>query len=284
MVTMLIVRSCKIGSPAPSLYPWFPVYSVYTSPMYSHLLVPLVIRKPLYKCFIHMLRDINPDTARIIETTPRIRNPNQKSKTDKLNERVDKTYQRAVDMLILSAGLYIWRQLPLVGRLAAPVMQYLTMNKALGPRRAAVLSLIALFVEVWRASKILAPEVLDGYISHTVLHKDRPAFFRKHEVIISAFLAPQILLMSVPVIGPIVFVPIQGAAAWLVDLLAKQSTMQPQSMQPTQASYDTHQNTSPHPSEVHPSKVAQMDNHAPTLPAAPFVFPSQSSYGRPPSA
>lgn len=34
------------------------------------------------------------------------------------------------------------------------------------------------FVEVWRASKILAPEVLDAYMSHTVHHKDRPAFFR----------------------------------------------------------------------------------------------------------
>lgn len=56
---------------------------------------------------------------------------------------------------------------------------------------------------------------------------------RTHEVIISAFLAPQILLMSVPVIGPIVYVPIQGAAAWLVDLLAKQSTMQLQSLQYT---------------------------------------------------
>ena len=33
-------------------------------------------------------------------------------------------------------------------------------------------------MEVWRASKILAPEVLDAYMSHNVLHKDRPAFFR----------------------------------------------------------------------------------------------------------
>ena len=64
------------------------------SSMCSQLPVAAVIRKPLYKCFIHMLRDINPSTARAIETTPRIRNPNQKSKTDKLNERVDKTYQR----------------------------------------------------------------------------------------------------------------------------------------------------------------------------------------------
>lgn len=31
---------------------------------------------------------------------------------------------QAVDMLILSAGLYIWRQLPLVGRLAAPVVSH----------------------------------------------------------------------------------------------------------------------------------------------------------------
>ena len=45
-----------------------------------------------------MLRDINPNTARVIETTPRIKSPNQKSKTDKLNERVDKTYQRVSGM------------------------------------------------------------------------------------------------------------------------------------------------------------------------------------------
>ena len=95
-------------------------------------------------------------------------------------------------------------------------------------------------------------------------------------MIISAFLAPQILLMSVPVIGPIVFVPIQGAAAWLVDLLAKQSATQPQSMQPTQASSDAYQHTASQNSEVHPSRVAQMKNHAPTMPAAPFVFPAQS--------
>ena len=29
---------------------------------------------------------------------------------------------QAVDMFILSAGLYIWRQIPIVGRLAAPVV------------------------------------------------------------------------------------------------------------------------------------------------------------------
>lgn len=37
---------------------------------------------------------------------------------------------QAVDMLILSAGLYIWRQLPLVGRLAAPVVGLALSNAA----------------------------------------------------------------------------------------------------------------------------------------------------------
>ena len=52
------------------------------------------MRKPLYKCFIHMLREVNPQTAKLIESTPRIANPNRKSKSDKMNEKVDKTYQR----------------------------------------------------------------------------------------------------------------------------------------------------------------------------------------------
>lgn len=48
----------------------------------------------MYKCFIHMLREVNPQTAQVIETTPRISNPNKKTKSVKVNERVDKTYQR----------------------------------------------------------------------------------------------------------------------------------------------------------------------------------------------
>lgn len=100
-------------------------------------------------------------------------------------------------------------------------------------------------------------------------------------MIISAFLAPQILLMSVPVIGPIVFVPIQGAAAWLVDLLVKQSATHSQSMQSTEGSNETYQHSALQDGEVHPSRVSgQMKSSAPTMPAAPFVFPAQSSYGQ----
>ncbi|KAL0036741.1 hypothetical protein WJX79_008135 [Trebouxia sp. C0005] len=180
--------------------------AVASAPMVIMLVVRSFVRKPLYKCFIHMLREVNPQTAQVIETTPRISNPNKKTKTVKVNEKVDKTYQRAVNMLALSAGLYICRQIPLFGRLVAPVMHYLTMNKNLGPRRAAIMSLVALyspvepcvikFVEVWRASRILAPEILDPYLSHTIPHQDRAAFFRQNEVTINAFLAPQEVYLS----------------------------------------------------------------------------------------
>lgn len=41
-----------------------------------------------------MLREVNPKTAHLIETTPHLSNPNRKTRTVKLNEKVDKTYQR----------------------------------------------------------------------------------------------------------------------------------------------------------------------------------------------
>ena len=84
--------------------------------------------------------------------------------------------------------------------------------------------------------------------------------------------------MSVPVIGPIVFVPIQGAAAWLVDLLAKQSETQPQSTQLAQVSGNMYQHSASQ-SEMHPSRMRQQQNSAPTMPASPPVFPAQSGYG-----
>ena len=34
------------------------------------LCLPAVIRKPLFKCFIHMLREVNPQVAANIESSP----------------------------------------------------------------------------------------------------------------------------------------------------------------------------------------------------------------------
>ncbi|KAA6424248.1 MAG: hypothetical protein FRX49_05460 [Trebouxia sp. A1-2] len=263
--------------------------AVASAPMVIMLVVRSFVRKPLYKCFIHMLREVNPQTAQVIETTPRISNPNKKTKTVKVNEKVDKTYQRAVNMLALSAGLYICRQIPLFGRLVAPVMHYLTMNKNLGPRRAAIMSLVALyspvepcvikFVEVWRASRILAPEILDPYLSHTIPHQDRAAFFRQNEVTINAFLAPQVLLMSIPFVGPIIFVPMQGASAWLVDLLARQSAGQSQSQPMKQMSG---QGTAAVPAAAQYGGGGKLSRNAASITAAPtkpaVFYPGQEVY------
>ena len=57
------------------------------------------------------------------------------------------------------------------------------------------------FVEVWRYSHVLAPEVLDEYIAHTVQPEDRQEWMKDHEITMSLFLAPHILLMSIPFIG-----------------------------------------------------------------------------------
>ncbi|DBA86033.1 TPA: hypothetical protein ACH3X1_005561 [Trebouxia sp. C0004] len=235
--------------------------AVASAPMVIMLVVRSFVRKPLYKCFIHMLREVNPQTARVIETTPRISNQNKKTKSVKVNERVDKTYQR---------------------------MHYLTMNKNLGPRRAAILSLVALyspvepfvikFVEVWRASRILAPEILDPYLSHTIPHQDRAAFLRQNEVTINAFLAPQVLLVSIPYVGPLIFVPMQGASAWLVDLLARQSATQ-SPRQPMQQMSGQGTPAIPAAAQYDGSKLsrnAASSNAAPTRPAA--FYPGQETY------
>ena len=42
---------------------------------------------------------------------------------------------------------------------------------------------------------------------------------RSHGVTITLFVAPQALLMQVPLVGPLVYVPMQFAAAWLLHLL-----------------------------------------------------------------
>ena len=57
------------------------------------------------------------------------------------------------------------------------------------------------FVEVWRYSHVLAPEVLDEYIAHTVQPEQRQEWMKDHEITMALFLAPHILLMSIPFIG-----------------------------------------------------------------------------------
>ena len=59
-------------------------------------MVSAVIRHPLAKTFIHMLRLRNPALARVVEETPRLTASGQRkrSKREKLNAKLDKTLDR----------------------------------------------------------------------------------------------------------------------------------------------------------------------------------------------
>jgi len=101
---------------------------------------------------------------------------------------------------------------------------------------------------------------------------------RENEVTINAFLAPQVLLMSIPYVGPIIFVPMQGASAWLVDLLARQSATQSQS-QPMQQMSGQGTAAIPAAAQYDGGKLsrnAASINAAPTRPAA--FHPGQETY------
>lgn len=50
---------------------------------------------------------------------------------------------------------------------------------------------------------------------------------RSNAVTITLFVAPQALLMQVPLIGPLVYVPMQYAAAWLLDTLLTDAPTRP---------------------------------------------------------
>ena len=47
-------------------------------------------------------------------------------------------------LVLLSLLLYVWRQIPYIGRLAAPVMHFFTMQRNLGHQRALALSAVGL--------------------------------------------------------------------------------------------------------------------------------------------
>ena len=97
---------------------------------------------------------------------------------------------------------------------------------------------------------------------------------RKHEVTICAFLAPQVLFMTIPVVGPIIFVPMQGAAAWLVALLAKQTGDRPAAP----SVFDT--SAAPMPASAQYNTNASSRVATPTAPTLPASAPVYPGHGR----
>lgn len=67
-------------------------------------------------------------------------------------------------------------------------MHFVTMARALEPRRAVVLSAMSFvpyvrpwvhsFVHLWRASSVLGEELLEDYVSHIIVHAERDSFFQ----------------------------------------------------------------------------------------------------------
>lgn len=50
---------------------------------------------------------------------------------------------------------------------------------------------------------------------------------RQHGLTVTVFLVPHVALMSLPMLGPLAFIPVQAAAAWLVDLIESKAGPQP---------------------------------------------------------
>jgi hypothetical protein len=207
-------------------------------PLFAMLIVRSYVRHPMHKTFIHVLRDVDPQLATFIEEAP----PAQYQGGAPSQSKARRSYsEKVLRFIAISAFIYIWRQIPYVGRLSSPVMHYLTTRKTLGQNVALVTSVLGLipatellivrFVEVWRAAHLLAGEVLDSYVTHRIPPEQRSAWFRQHDVTLALFLAPHVMLMSIPIVGPLLFVGVQGAAAYLADLLANEAPTKPKSMQ-----------------------------------------------------
>ncbi|KAK9863270.1 hypothetical protein WJX84_009069 [Apatococcus fuscideae] len=203
-------------------------------PMIAMLIIRSFFRHPMYKCFIHMLREINPQLSARLESSGRLRNPDRsKSGFTRLQQRWD----TALKLLTFSLMIYTWRHLPVIGKLASPIVHMITWSKLVGPKRAAILSAVALLpflehwalrvVEIWRAANLLGQELLGDYISRSVPYAERKKWWREHGLTVTVFLVPHVALMALPMVGPLAFIPVQAAAAWLVDLIESEAGPQP---------------------------------------------------------
>lgn len=198
------------------------------------LLLMLMLRsflhKPIFKCFIHTLRDINPGLARQVEVTPVLRET--VPKTVKPNQQQEqrrplgyKVARMALLMLVSKAG----RRVPVFKWFVAPMMLFCSGERLLGTQNALLLAVGGLipqvapwaldFLHLWRASHVTGSELLSDYTEHVIPPNARGAWFRRNEVAVFCFTAPQLLLMQMPIAGPLLFLPASAAAAFLADYL-----------------------------------------------------------------
>lgn len=97
---------------------------------------------------------------------------------------------------------------------------------------------------------------------------------------ITLFVAPQALLMQLPFVGPLVYVPMQSAAAWLLDLLLRQQPAMGEVAVPDHLPYASHHApTKPPPMNLvqgYPSSAEQGQQQcAPSSPYASHHAPTK---------
>jgi hypothetical protein len=187
------------------------------------------LHKPIFKCFIHTLRDVNPPLAQQIEVTPVL--PRARSRGPQQEQQKPLGYK--VARLLALSLLASWgRRTPILGWFVAPVMLFKSGERLLGTERALLLAALGLvpavapwalgFLQLWRSSHVTGSELLDDYVQHSIPGAYRDAWFRRNEVAVFGFLAPMLLLMKIPIVGPLLFLPASAAAAYLADFLHRQ--------------------------------------------------------------
>lgn len=191
------------------------------------LLLRSFLRKPIFKCFIHTMRDTDPRLAQQIESgTPLPKHQRMPTQQQPQSKPLHIKIARLVGLSLLSA---FGRKLPVAGWLIAPMMLFSSGERLLGTERALLLAAIGLvpqiapwaldFLHLWRASHVTGSELLQDYIQKVVPGGVRDEWYRKNEVAMFCFLAPQLLLMELPIVGPLLFLPASAAAAFLASYL-----------------------------------------------------------------
>ena len=91
---------------------------------------------------------------------------------------------------------------------------------------------------------------------------------------ITLFTLPQLLLMKVPIVGPLAVLPMSASAAYLADLLVSKGEAASRGGQPTAAPLQHH--------AARPAAVrARQDGGVPTLPASVPPPPHPATAGQP---
>lgn len=207
-------------------------------PLLTLLLVRHVYHAQLEECFVHTLTKLDPKYASHLAARPRRFKP---TVTERLLKRLGLSAEDGDDLrtmlLLMAAGLLLrgWRNVPYVGWLVAPVIQFLIVRDMVGrPAAAAAFSLAAAaspaweapilsFAELWASSKVLGRANLRFFLERCVPRQQRAAFTKQFEyTLVSYFLLPT-ALMRLPLLGSLVAFPAAAVGAYaLQDILSRQ--------------------------------------------------------------